>query len=100
MLQKVCVAAVRNDISLPGSQGGLQRLSLTGVSGILWPVTALGMNSELGQLGTALGHNEERAGPAESSCYRCLLTATIEASVTEEDKEIWSILAENGRRNR
>lgn len=84
-LENACVAAACNALSLTGSQNGHQRLRLTGVCGCQWPVTALGMNNEPGQLGTALGHNGERRSPPESSCYCCLLTATIEASVREKD---------------
>lgn len=92
------MVTVCNDISLTGSQNGHQRLRLTGVCGCQWPVTALGMNSERGQLGAALGYNGdgERTSPSGSSCYCCSLTATIEASVREKDEEIQSVLKEKG----
>lgn len=69
-----------------GGQNGHKRLRMTRVCGCQWPVTALGMNSRRGQLGTALGYNGERRNPLESSCY--LLNATIEASVREKADEI------------
>lgn len=99
-LENACVVAVCNDISLTGSQNGHQRLRLTGVCGCQWPVTALGMNSERGQLGAALGYNGERTSPSGSSCYCCSLTATIEASVREKDEEIQSVLKEKGSTKR
>ena len=94
------MAAGCNDLSLTGSQNGHQRLRLTGVCGCQWPVTALGMNSEGGQLGAALGYNGERRSPPGSSCYYCSLTDTIEASVREEDGKIQSVPKEEGSKKR
>lgn len=58
------VVAVCNDLSLTGSQNGHQRLRLTGVCGFQWPMTALGMNSERGQLRRCIRIQWRKRGPS------------------------------------
>lgn len=51
-----------------------------------------------GNWGAALGYNGESEGPPASSCYYCSLTATIEASVREKDRN--SECTERGRKQK